>query len=200
MDAFIPDDYIGDRTLKMSFYQRLANFTQPEQVEAIAAEMSDRFGTPPEPVANLLALVRLKTEAAELGFEYVGMRDGEIVLKLKRTVAPDRIALYKRFRNDISVTLGEIRLPRRHFTGDGAAWLAQLRDLLPVVVGKKPVAPDGRQKTRRDRRLCQARGAEGCRSAGEGENRWAAGRATLSSSILRSPHIPSIGERRRCRN
>ncbi len=149
VDAFIPDDYIGDRTLKMSFYQRLANFTQPEQVEAIAAEMSDRFGTPPAPVANLLALVRLKTEAAVLGFEYVGMRDGEIVLKLKRTVAPDRIALYKRFRNDMSVTLGEIRLPRRHFTGDGAAWLAQLRDLLPVVVGHKPAAtaPSSRVST-----------------------------------------------------
>ena len=143
VDAFIPDDYIGDRTLKMSFYQRLANFTQPEQVEAIAAEMSDRFGTPPEPVANLLALVRLKTEAAELGFEYVGMREGEIVLKLKRTVAPDRIALYKRFRNDISVSLGEIRLPRRHLTGDGAQWLTQLRDLLPVVVGKKPTRAGG---------------------------------------------------------
>jgi transcription-repair coupling factor (superfamily II helicase) len=138
VDAYIPDDYIGDRTLKMSFYQRLASFTLPEQVEAIAAEMRDRFGAPPEPVANLLALVHLKTEAAALGFEYVGMRDGEIALKLKRTVALDRIALYKRFRNDMSVTYGELRLPRRHFSPDATAWLGQLRELLPLVVGKKP--------------------------------------------------------------
>ena len=76
VDAYIPDEYINDRTLKMSFYQRLANFTLPEQVEALAAEMADRFGAPPEPVANLLALVRLKTEAARLGFESIAARDG----------------------------------------------------------------------------------------------------------------------------
>jgi transcription-repair coupling factor (superfamily II helicase) len=164
VDAYIPDDYIGDRTLKMSFYQRLANFTLPEQVEAIAAEMGDRFGAPPEPVANLLALVHLKTEAAALGFEYVGMRDGEIALKLKRTVAPDRIALYKRYRNDLSVSYGELRLPRRHFSSDTTVWLGQLRELLPIVVGKKSAE--------------SAAGTNGRAGAAAGATEWAAAPGT----------------------
>jgi transcription-repair coupling factor (superfamily II helicase) len=143
VDAYIPDDYINDRTLKMSFYQRLANLDRPEQVEAMAAELVDRFGSLPESVAHLLELVRLKTEATALGFEGVGARDGEVVLKLRRTVAPDRVALYRRFRNEARIHLGEVRIPRRQFAEEPGAWLAQLRELLPVVTGARNAAQEG---------------------------------------------------------
>jgi transcription-repair coupling factor (superfamily II helicase) len=136
VDAFIPDEYIGDRTLKMTFYQRLANLQRPEHVEAMVAELTDRFGPMPEAVANLLALVRIKTEAAELGYESLALRDGEVILKLRRTVTADRVALYKRFRNDVRVQFGEVRIPRRLLPGETQTWLAALHDLLPVIVGK----------------------------------------------------------------
>ena len=140
VDAYIPDEYIGDRTLKMSFYQRLANLETPEQVEALAAEMADRFGAPPDAVVHLLAIVRLKTEAARLGYESVALRDGQIALKLRRAVATDRVALYRKYRNDFSASLGEVRIPRRHFAQEPDAWLGQLRELLPLVVGKAKAA------------------------------------------------------------
>ena len=54
MDASSRIDYIDDRTLKMSFYSAAGEPDQPEQVEAMEAEMTDRFGAPPEPVADLL--------------------------------------------------------------------------------------------------------------------------------------------------
>src|SRR5579875_3517759 len=38
LDSYLPDEYIGDRTLKVRFYQRLANLSTPEQVEAMEAE------------------------------------------------------------------------------------------------------------------------------------------------------------------
>jgi len=141
VNALIPDDYINDRTLKLHFYQRLANFEQPEQVEAMVAELTDRFGAPPEPVANLLALVRLKLEAGRLGFESVTFRDGEVVFKLRRIANVDRVALYKRFKSAASVSLGEVRIPRRSFAVEPGAWLAELRDLLPLIVGRRPSGP-----------------------------------------------------------
>jgi transcription-repair coupling factor (superfamily II helicase) len=137
VDAYIPDDYINDRALKMNFYQRLANLELPEQVEAMTAELGDRFGTPPDPVAHLLALVQLKTEAGSLGFESLAARDSEVVLKLKRTVAPDRVALFKRFRSSASIHLGEIRIPRRQFSPDTARWLSELQELLPLITGRQ---------------------------------------------------------------
>jgi transcription-repair coupling factor (superfamily II helicase) len=144
VDAYIPDEYIGDRVLKMNFYQRLATLQRPEQVESMVAEMTDRFGGLPGPVANLLALVRLKTEAAALGYESLAAREGEVIFTLKRTIAPDRVALYKRFRNAVRVQLGEVRIPRRLFPEETQAWLAALHELLPVIVGaNRAPAADG---------------------------------------------------------
>ncbi len=130
LDAYLPDDYIGDRTLKVNFYQRLANLTRSEQVEAMTAEFTDRFGVPPQPVQNLLTLVRLKVEAAQLGFESIALKDNEFILTVKRTIIPNRVILYRKFRNEARVQQGVIRIPRRLF---GAKWLEQLRDLLPQL-------------------------------------------------------------------
>ena len=130
LDAYLPDAYIGDRTLKVNFYQRLANLSTPQQVEAMTAEMNDRFGAPPPPVQNLLTLVRLKAEATRLGLESIAIKDNEFVLTVKRTVIPNRIALYRRFRNEARVQQGVIRIPRRLL---GANWLEQLGELLPAI-------------------------------------------------------------------
>ena len=130
LDAFLPDDYIGDRTLKVNFYQRLAHLSTPEQVEAMVAEMNDRFGTPPPSVQNLIAMVRLKVEASQLGFESIAMKDNEFILTVKRTVVPNRILLYRRFRNEARVQQGVIRIPKRLL---GQNWLPQLQDLLPAI-------------------------------------------------------------------
>lgn len=130
LDAYLPDEFIGDRTLKVNFYQRLASLSQPEQVETMAAELSDRFGPLPTPVQNLLATVRLKVEAAHLGYESVAVKDGAFVLTVKRNIIPNRIVLYRRFRNEAQVQQGVIRIPRRLL---GQNWLEQLGDLLPAI-------------------------------------------------------------------
>jgi transcription-repair coupling factor (superfamily II helicase) len=130
LDSYLPDEYIGDRTLKVNFYQRLANLSRPEQVDAMSAELNDRFGAPPLPAQNLLAMVRLKVEAAALGFEAISLKDNELVLTVKRTIVPNRIALYRRFRNEARVQQGVIRIPRRLF---GTNWFEQLRELLPAI-------------------------------------------------------------------
>jgi transcription-repair coupling factor (superfamily II helicase) len=130
LDAYLPDDFIGDRTLKVNFYQRLASLSLPEQVDAMTAELSDRFGPLPVPVQNLLSLVRLKVEAAQLGYESIALKDHAFILTVKRTVVPNRIVLYRRFRNDAQVQQGVIRIPRRLL---GSNWLGQLRDLLPAI-------------------------------------------------------------------
>jgi transcription-repair coupling factor (superfamily II helicase) len=130
LDAYLPDEYIGDRTLKVKFYQRLANLNRPEQVEAMEAELTDRFGPPPLAVQNLLAMVRLKVEAAMLGFEAISAKDNEFVLTVRRTIIPNRIVLYRRFRNEARVQQGVIRIPRRLL---GSNWMEQLRELLPTI-------------------------------------------------------------------
>ncbi len=75
-------------------------------------------------------MVRLKVEAATLGFEAISAKDNEFVLTVKRTIVPNRIVLYRRFRNEARVQQGVIRIPRRLF---GSNWMEQLRELLPAI-------------------------------------------------------------------
>jgi transcription-repair coupling factor (superfamily II helicase) len=63
-EAYIPDDYIPDLRLKIDLYRRLARVTDEEQVREFHAEMTDRFGPPPEPVQRMLRLTELKIDAA----------------------------------------------------------------------------------------------------------------------------------------
>jgi len=130
LDAYLPDEYIGDRTLKVNFYQRLASLASTEQVEAMSAEMVDRFGPLPPAIENLLTLVRLKVEAAQHGYEAITIKDNEFVLTVKRNIVANRIVLYRRFRNEARVQQGVIRIPKRLL---GSNWLEQLRDLLPTL-------------------------------------------------------------------
>jgi transcription-repair coupling factor (superfamily II helicase) len=133
VDAYIPDEYINDRALKMNFYQRLANLTTTEQVEGMQAELHDRFGPLLPPVQNLLKLIALKVQAGEMGFESVGLKEGMVVLKARRNMTPNRVALYRRFRNEVKVQLGVIQIPRRLLPAEPQALVAALQELLPQI-------------------------------------------------------------------
>jgi transcription-repair coupling factor (superfamily II helicase) len=58
------------------------------------------------------------------------MKDNEFVLTVKRNVIPNRIVLYRRFRNEARVQQGVIHIPRRLL---GTNWLGQLQELLPTI-------------------------------------------------------------------
>ena len=133
LPAYIPDSYIPDRTLKIHFYQRLASITTADQVDAMRAEMVDRFGPPPEVVTNLLALLQLKAEANALGFESISLKNEEWLIKARRTMVPNRVAIYKRFKGVARVEFGLVSFTRGLLPREPQDWLPALRDLLPLI-------------------------------------------------------------------
>jgi transcription-repair coupling factor (superfamily II helicase) len=58
--ALMPESYIGDLDLRLALYRRLASLEAPEEVDAFAAELVDRFGPMPEETEQLLKLVAIK--------------------------------------------------------------------------------------------------------------------------------------------
>ncbi len=56
----IPEAYIPDLTARLSLYRRLSSLTDESEIEAMGAEVVDRFGPPPPEVDLLLKLVRIK--------------------------------------------------------------------------------------------------------------------------------------------
>ncbi|HOX25670.1 MAG TPA: transcription-repair coupling factor [Candidatus Krumholzibacteria bacterium] len=69
--AFLPDEYVGDPQLKMDLYRRLARLRSPAQAESLGDEFRDRYGPLPVPVANLLAVHRIRCLASRNGVEEV---------------------------------------------------------------------------------------------------------------------------------
>jgi transcription-repair coupling factor (superfamily II helicase) len=60
VEHHIPEDYVSDVGLRLSFYKRFAGAPDEEAVHELAAELEDRFGKPPEPVLQLAAVMALK--------------------------------------------------------------------------------------------------------------------------------------------
>jgi len=61
----IPEDYVPDLAVRMALYRRLNEAKDKSEIEAMAAEMIDRFGPLPEPTANLVKLIEIKHQAIE---------------------------------------------------------------------------------------------------------------------------------------
>ncbi|MBI0110381.1 transcription-repair coupling factor [Lactobacillus sp. W8093] len=62
LEAYIPDNYIGDQEEKIEFYKKIKSASAADIVQ-IQDELIDRFGNYPKPVENLLAISALKSEA-----------------------------------------------------------------------------------------------------------------------------------------
>ena len=67
----IPEDYVPDLAVRMALYRRMNDAEGPEAVEALAAEMIDRFGPLPPPTANLLRLIEVKRQAIVAGISKI---------------------------------------------------------------------------------------------------------------------------------
>lgn len=61
----IPEDYVPDLAVRMALYRRLNDARDKPEIEALAAEMIDRFGPLPQPTANLVRLIEIKQQAIE---------------------------------------------------------------------------------------------------------------------------------------
>ncbi len=87
LSAHLPQEYIQDDPLRLRLYRRLARVHTVGQVEAMAVELQDRFGPLPEPVSNLLYILRVRVLAADAGLSTLRTEGEEIVAQLPQTIS-----------------------------------------------------------------------------------------------------------------
>ena len=80
IDAFIDDAYIKDSARKISVYQRMLQIKNKAQLDDLADELIDRFGTPTDPVDRLLRVAQIKEQARLLGIKSIVRRDSQLII------------------------------------------------------------------------------------------------------------------------
>ncbi len=78
IDAHLPHDYVDSQRLRLEMYQRLAAVRDLEEIASVAEELSDRYGTLPQPVENLLEVARFRLAAKAAGLTDVTVQGNAI--------------------------------------------------------------------------------------------------------------------------
>jgi transcription-repair coupling factor (superfamily II helicase) len=77
----IPEDYIQDRSVRLSLYRRAAAILNQGDIVQLRNEFADRFGPPPDTVENLLSQLEIKLLAEVAGLEGISIQNGQIILQ-----------------------------------------------------------------------------------------------------------------------
>ena len=120
LDARIPEDYIGSERLRLEAYQKLSTAAAPAAddgaLDAVAEELTDRYGDIPDQVRHLIAVSRLRRSAQRAGLSEVVAVGGN--LRIAPAELPDSL---------------QVRLQRLY---PGARVFAQARSLsVPLLAG-----------------------------------------------------------------
>ncbi len=113
VDAYLPPEYIPDEGQRMAMYRKMAAARSLEEAEAVAEEITDRYGPPPPPAAALLDLLRLRELARDAGVAAITRDHDRIVIRPAAgwaLSAEEEARLVGRFRGRLSVAGSVLRL------------------------------------------------------------------------------------------
>ncbi|WP_431806965.1 transcription-repair coupling factor [Microbacterium paraoxydans] len=125
LDARIPEDYIDSERLRLEAYQKLsaasAATAKDDAIDLVQEELIDRYGTPPEEVAGLFAIARLRRRAARAGLTDV------VAMGSNLRIAPARL------EDSIKVRLQRL-YPKAKLVAGGEALVVPM-PTVPAAVG-----------------------------------------------------------------
>jgi transcription-repair coupling factor (superfamily II helicase) len=130
LTALIPASYVADVELRLATYRRVAAVDSRPALEAMRAELEDRFGPIPDEVEHLFALIALRLRCTDLGIESMVEREREIVIRPVTTSTLDARKLVQRLGRALKLTPNSVRLrlPDLHIP-----WLDAIDSVLDAI-------------------------------------------------------------------
>ena len=83
--VLIPEGYVGDLQLRLDLYRRLADLTDPQEIDSFGAEMIDRFGPLPDEVEHLLKIVFIKGLCRQANVEKIDAGPKGVVIGFRNS-------------------------------------------------------------------------------------------------------------------
>jgi transcription-repair coupling factor (superfamily II helicase) len=115
VDAYVPPSYIPYEQAKVDVHRRIAAAREVADLALLRDELEDRFGPPPEPLLNLIALQQARIKLGQVGARAVTFRGGRLAVtpieldsvRAKRLRAEIPEALYESGKSQLSVRVPE---------------------------------------------------------------------------------------------
>lgn len=105
--ALIPDAYISDIRIRLSYYKALSDIASNEEMDRIESELRDQFGPLPEPVVNLMGLMLIRKQCKDLGVRDIsaGAKNISLIFTERTKLKPETaIQLAMRENKKYSIT------------------------------------------------------------------------------------------------
>ncbi|WP_099556347.1 transcription-repair coupling factor [Hartmannibacter diazotrophicus] len=81
--VMIPESFVPDLQLRLDLYRRLADLTEPQDIDGFGAELIDRFGPLPEEVDHLLKIVTIKAFCRRANVEKIDAGPKGVVIAFR---------------------------------------------------------------------------------------------------------------------
>jgi transcription-repair coupling factor (superfamily II helicase) len=115
VDAYVPSDYIPYEQAKIDVHRRIAAAREVADLVLLREELEDRFGDPPEPLLNLIALQQARIKLGQVGARAVSFRGGRLAVtpieldsvRAKRLRQEIPEALYESGKSQLSLRVPE---------------------------------------------------------------------------------------------
>ncbi|MBK5306022.1 MAG: transcription-repair coupling factor [Frankiaceae bacterium] len=147
IDAHLPHDYVPGERLRLEAYRRLAAAADEAAIDAVRAELIDRYGPVPTPVDNLLAVASFRAHAKTFGITEVTLQGNTIRFAPVKLRESQMLRLQRLFPGTVvKQTVDTILVPRPKTARFGGTplrdtdLLAWARDLLDAVLGDSVAA------------------------------------------------------------
>ena len=149
VDARIPTDYIDSERLRLEMYQKLSGVAAPGSGEGDIAElvdeMTDRYGTPPQPVHTLVQVTTLRRRAMASGISeliVMGNKLRIVGLPLPDSVQVRLARVYPKATYVAPARVALIPLPEDYTDGALVTWVTGALDALYPLVATVPGGAD----------------------------------------------------------
>ncbi len=127
LTMFLPAEYVANESERLTLYRRLASIETESELRAFSDEITDRFGTLPLAVQNLLTSVRIKLAAKAAHVTLVSLDEEHLTARAGANAPFNRIALYRTYGIEARIATNVLRIPRSKLAKD---WLGAIEQLL----------------------------------------------------------------------
>jgi transcription-repair coupling factor (superfamily II helicase) len=80
VDAHVPHEYVTGERLRLEVYRKIAEAADGDALTALGEELTDRYGTPPVPVRNLIAVAAFRQSCRRFGVAEVAVTGSSVRL------------------------------------------------------------------------------------------------------------------------